>query len=444
MKVVDLFCGCGGLSLGFQKAGYDILAAFDNWDEAVTVYHNNFNHPVIKQDLSDVEQTVEEIIKFNPNMVIGGPPCQDFSSAGKRNENNGRGDLTVSYAKIVAAIKPEWFVMENVDRILKTEKLIEARKVFKDCGYGLTETVLNASFCGVPQRRKRFIMIGHLGEKDGFMSVVLEKRQASKEMTVADYFGNQIDIKYYYRHPRSYARRGIFSVDEPSPTIRGVNRPMPAGYQLHPTDPVTSLEGIRPLTTQERSMIQTFPRDFKFIGTKTGMEQMIGNAVPVNLAKFVGDSIMAYLGIDNPINIAEIQKEFPSEIVNHKSEKPDSGLDTSKNILVSLVKNENVDLFLDGSARIYYTGKKFPSTVALNKLYYFMPYVKKQGIRDLYLIKIARVGSKQEVHPDADENDLRLVFEIEFVKQLFPDYKPMRLKIWETFTDTTLGEIMNI
>ena len=444
MKVVDLFCGCGGLSLGFQKAGYDILAAFDNWDEAVTVYHNNFNHPVIKQDLSDVEQTVEEIIKFNPNMVIGGPPCQDFSSAGKRNENNGRGDLTVSYAKIVAAIKPEWFVMENVDRILKTEKLIEARKVFKDCGYGLTETVLNASFCGVPQRRKRFIMIGHLGEKDGFMSVVLEKRQASKEMTVADYFGNQIDIKYYYRHPRSYARRGIFSVDEPSPTIRGVNRPMPAGYQLHPTDPVTSLEGIRPLTTQERSMIQTFPRDFKFIGTKTGMEQMIGNAVPVNLAKFVGDSIMAYLGIDNPINIAEIQKEFPSEIVNHKSEKPDSGLDTSKNILVSLVKNENVDLFLDGSARIYYTGKKFPSTVALNKLYYFMPYVKKQGIRDLYLIKIARVGSKQEVHPDADENDLRLVFEIEFVKQLFPDYKPIRLKIWETFTDTTLGEIMNI
>lgn len=444
MKVVDLFCGCGGLSLGFQKAGYDILAAFDNWDEAVTVYHNNFNHPVIKQDLSDVEQTVEEVIKFNPNMVIGGPPCQDFSSAGKRNENNGRGDLTVSYAKIVAAIKPEWFVMENVDRILKTEKLIEARKVFKDCGYGLTETVLNASFCGVPQRRKRFIMIGHLGEKDGFMSVVLEKRQASKEMTVADYFGNQIDIKYYYRHPRSYARRGIFSVDEPSPTIRGVNRPMPAGYQLHPTDPVTSLEGIRPLTTQERSMIQTFPRDFKFIGTKTGMEQMIGNAVPVNLAKFVGDSIMAYLGIDNPINIAEIQKEFPSEIVNHKSEKPDSGLDTSKNILVSLVKNENVDLFLDGSARIYYTGKKFPSTVALNKLYYFMPYVKKQGIRDLYLIKIARVGSKQEVHPDADENDLRLVFEIEFVKQLFPDYKPMRLKIWETFTDTTLGEIMNI
>ena len=444
MKVIDLFCGCGGLSLGFQKAGYEVLAAFDNWDEAVTVYHNNFVHPVIKQDLSDVETTVEEIKKFNPDMIIGGPPCQDFSSAGKRNEDNGRGDLTVHYAQIVSAIKPEWFVMENVDRILKTGKLVEARKIFKESGYGLTETVLNASFCGVPQRRKRFIMIGHLGEKDGFMSDVLEKRQASKEMTIKDYFGNQIDIQYYYRHPRSYARRGVFSVDEPSPTIRGVNRPMPAGYKLHPTDPVTSLEGIRPLSTLERSMIQTFPKNFKFIGTKTGMEQMIGNAVPVNLAKFVGDSVMAYIGVSNPIDVSEIQKEFPSEIVNHKTELIDSELDATKNVLVSLVKNDNVDLFLDGSARIYYTGKKFPSTVALNKLYYFMPYVKQQGIRDVYLIKIARVGSKHEVHPDADENDLRLVFEIEFVKQLFDDYKPIHLSIWQTFTDTTLGEIQNL
>lgn len=444
MKVVDLFCGCGGLSLGFQKAGYEILAAFDNWDEAITVYHNNFNHPVLKQDLSDVDQTIAEIKKYNLNMIIGGPPCQDFSSAGKRDENNGRGDLTVSYAQIVTAIRPEWFVMENVDRILKTGKLVEARKIFKDCGYGLTETVLNASFCGVPQRRKRFIMIGHLGEKDGFMSDVLEKRQLSKEMTIADYFGNQIDIKYYYRHPRSYARRGIFSIEEPSPTIRGVNRPMPAGYKLHPTDPVTSLEGIRPLTTQERSMIQTFPKDFRFIGTKTGMEQMIGNAVPVNLAKFVGDSIMAYIGIDNPVNIADIQKEFPSEIVNHKALTIDSELDVKKNVLVSLVKNDNVDLFLDGSARIYYTGKKFPSTVALNKLYFFMPYVKGQGIKDLYLIQVARVGSKNEVHPDADPNDLRLVFEIKFVKQLFEEYMPIHLAIWQTFTDTTLDEVLKL
>ena len=100
-------------------------------------------------------------------------------------------------------------------------------------------------------------------------------------MTVTDALGDELDIKFYYRHPRSYARRGIFSIDEPSPIIRGVNRPIPAGYIPHPTDPIKDLTGIRALTSVERSMIQTFPKDFKFIGTKTSIEQMIGNAVPV-------------------------------------------------------------------------------------------------------------------------------------------------------------------
>ena len=288
IKVIDLFCGCGGLSLGFQKAGFKILAAFDNWDDAITVYHNNFKHPVIKQDLSNVEETISKVAKYKPDMIIGGPPCQDFSSAGKRDENNGRGDLTISYAHVVAAIKPEWFVMENVDRITKTGKLVEAQAILKNCGYGLTCAVLNASLCGVPQRRKRFFMIGHLNDEDDFMEKILEERQSKKEMTVAEYFGNQLDIQYYYRHPRSYVRRGIFSVNEPSPTIRGVNRPIPTGYKLHSNDPVQSLEGVRPLTTLERSMIQTFPRTFKFLGSKTGMEQMIGNAVPVEMARRVG------------------------------------------------------------------------------------------------------------------------------------------------------------
>lgn len=443
IKVIDLFCGCGGLSLGFQKAGFKILAAFDNWDDAITVYHNNFKHPVIKQDLSNVEEAISKVAKYKPDMIIGGPPCQDFSSAGKRDENNGRGDLTISYAHVVAAIKPEWFVMENVDRITKTGKLVEAQAILKNCGYGLTCAVLNASLCGVPQRRKRFFMIGHLNDKDDFMEKILEERQSKKEMTVAEYFGNQLDIQYYYRHPRSYVRRGIFSVNEPSPTIRGVNRPIPTGYKLHSNDPVQSLEGVRPLTTLERSMIQTFPRTFKFLGSKTGMEQMIGNAVPVNLAKFVGDSIMAYLGIDNSVNYEQVLEEYPEEIVNHTEVQvnPSISLEEDKNVLISLVKNDCVDLFLDGSARIYYTGKKFPSTVALNRLYYFMPYVKQKGIRDIYLIKIARVGSKHEIHPDADKNDLRLVFDIEKMGQLFTEYKSVELKIWHTFTDTTIQEL---
>ena len=105
--------------------------------------------------------------------------------------------------------------------------------------------------------------------------------------------------------------------------------------------------------------------------------------------------------------------------------------------------NENVAPYLEQDARIYYTGKDFPSTVELNHLYYFMPYVKKKGIRDLYLIRVARVGSKHEVHPETDPNDLRLVFEIEFVKQLFDDYKQIVLEIWHTYTDTTLENVMS-
>lgn len=443
MKVVDLFCGCGGLSLGFQKAGFDILASFDNWDDALTVYHNNFDHPAYKMDLSDIESAVARVKDFKPQMIIGGPPCQDFSSAGKRDENNGRGDLTISFAQIVVNIKPEWFVMENVDRITKTGKLIEARGLFKSCGYGLTEIVLNASRCGVPQRRKRFFLIGHLNETDDFIKEDLMKRLSEKETTVRDYFGDSLNINYYYRHPRSYVRRGIFSVDEPSPTIRGVNRPLPSGYKLHINDPVDSLDGIRALTTLERSMIQTFPKDFKFIGSKTDMEQMIGNAVPVNLARFVAETILIYLNKDQTINYEQVQQQYPKFIVEHQGYSCpfDNGLHDDKHVLVSLVKSDNVDLFLDGSARVYYTGRKFPSTVALNKLYYFMPYIKKNGIRDLYLIKVARVGSKHEVHPEASKDDLRLVFEIDKIGALFDDYQPIKLKIWETFTDTTLGEI---
>ena len=117
-------------------------------------------------------------------------------------------------------------------------------------------------------------------------------------------------------------------------------------------------------------------------------------------------------------------------------------IDESKNVLISLVKKDNFEQYLDKSAKIYYTGKKFPSKVALNKLYYFMPYLKGKGIRDLYLIKIARVGTRKEGQSGEDKNDFRLVFEIEYVTQLFDDYQLIDLKIWRTFTDTTMKDLL--
>lgn len=118
-------------------------------------------------------------------------------------------------------------------------------------------------------------------------------------------------------------------------------------------------------------------------------------------------------------------------------------VEETKNVLISLVKKDNEKMFLDGSATIYYTGKKFPTSVALNKLFYFMPYIKGKGVRDLFFIKIARLGYRKEGTAEEDRNDLRLVFEVEFVKQLFEDYKPVELKIWQTFTDTTVDKLIN-
>lgn len=294
MEIVDLFSGCGGLSLGFQNTGFEIKSAFDKWEPAVKVYRENFNHPIYDTDLGS-EEGLEFVKSLKPQMIIGGPPCQDFSSAGKRDETLGRADLTVSFANIVSETQPEWFVMENVERIMKSHILKDALQIFKNAGYGISYQVLDASYCGVPQARKRFFLVGHKYSSDNFLNPYFSKNQSSKQMSVFDYLGNSLNLEYYYRHPRSYMRRGIFSIYEPSATIRGVNRPIPKGYNKHDGDPVEITEKVRPLTTKERSLIQTFPEDFIFNGTKTDLEQIIGNAVPVKLAEFVANCINEYI-----------------------------------------------------------------------------------------------------------------------------------------------------
>ncbi|MCZ2203270.1 MAG: DNA cytosine methyltransferase, partial [Cylindrospermopsis raciborskii PAMP2012] len=294
MRTVDLFSGCGGLSLGFQNAGFEIVAAFDQWKAAVKVYRDNFHHPIYDTDLG-TQAGLEFVKDLKPQIIIGGPPCQDFSSAGKRDETLGRANLTISYANIVVATKPEWFVMENVERIIKSPILQEALFIFKQAGYGISYQVLDASLCGVPQSRKRFFLVGNQHSNDNFLNPYLHKNQANKPMTLCEYFGDSLGIEYYYRHPRSYARRGIFSIYEPSPTIRGVNRPIPKGYKKHNGDPIEISDQVRPLTTKERSLIQTFPKDFILNGSKTDLEQIIGNAVPIKLAEYVANCINEYI-----------------------------------------------------------------------------------------------------------------------------------------------------
>lgn len=294
MKAIDLFSGCGGMSLGFINAGVEVVAAFDNWKTAKEIYELNFDHPFYHVDLMSKEpEYVLKDLKFD--MIIGGPPCQDFSIAGNRDDNGKRANMTIRFAELVVQNQPEWFVMENVYNITRSKVLPEAIKIFKQGGYGLTFEVLNASYLGVPQARQRFFMIGRLGEKDGFIREEMLSNHSDYPMTVKDYFGDELNLDYYYAHPRSYNRRAIFSVNEPSSTIRGVNRPIPKTYKRHPADKSEPNESIRALTTKERSLIQTFPADFKLVGAKTNLEQAIGNAVPVKMAEHIANAINTYL-----------------------------------------------------------------------------------------------------------------------------------------------------
>lgn len=224
----------------------------------------------------------------------------------------------------------------------------------------------------------------------------------------------------------------------------------------------TSIVGCRQreLTLRECARLQSFPDTFQPDIVDAQAYKQFGNAVNVEVVKLFakylfGDkaTIKKYAkpsdgpSIARTVDFLQLKEQYPDEIVNNTivAKLPDTeALDITKNLLVSLVKADNMEQYLDQSAKIYYTGKKFPSTVALNKLYYFMPYIKGKGIKDLYFIKIARVGTRKEGQLDNDPNDFRLVFEIEFVKQLFDAYRKVHLDIWQTFKDTKLGSVINL
>ena len=287
LRTVDLFAGAGGLSLGFELAGFEIVAAYDWWEPAVDCYRANFKHPVHRWDLQDVETTVEHVASYKPQLIVGGPPCQDFSSAGKRTEGN-NASLTESFAEIAVSCNPDTIVMENVPRAKSSWAWQGAKELFVGAGYNCVEVVLDASYYGAPQIRKRVFCIAVKAQNPEVIVEQIQDTSTSEQLSVADYMGSELDITDYYRHPRNYSRRAVYSIYEPSATIRGVNRPVPPSYPGHPLDTAPA-HTVNPLTTHQRGRIQTFPKDWQWPdqGSKAKTEQLIGNAVPVELAKTV-------------------------------------------------------------------------------------------------------------------------------------------------------------
>ena len=183
---------------------------------------------------------------------------------------------------------------------------------------------------------------------------------------------------------------------------------------------------------------------------------LMGNALVCGIVEIIGKSLYRAIYDEEPVSSNPISAKRDKQPVfkfdlfaNEKIDlvvnapKKTYTLDPTKHLLIGLVKLDNQDYFLDGApTKIYYTGKTkaFPSTIALNKLYYFMPYIKGKGVKDLYLIRIARIGNKAEINKGSKETDPRLVFELEYLESL-PEYKPVKLNIFNTFRDTVLGSL---
>lgn len=184
---------------------------------------------------------------------------------------------------------------------------------------------------------------------------------------------------------------------------------------------------------------------------------LMGNALVCGVVEVVGKSLYRAIYGEEPVSSNPIYTKrdkqpifkfdlFAEERVNLVVNAPKKTytLDPTKHLLVGLVKLDNQDYFLDGApTKVYYTGKtkSFPSTIALNKLYYFMPYIKGKGVKDLYLIRIARIGSKAEINKASHDTDPRLVFELEYLESL-PEYKPIKLNIFNSFRDTVLESVL--
>lgn len=499
MNVVSLFAGCGGLDLGFERAGFNVIWA-NEFDNSI---HDTYrlNHPNTFLNTADI-RTISGADVPDCDGIIGGPPCQSWSEGGKqRGIKDPRGQLFFDYIRIVKEKKPKFFVIENVKGILE-EKHKSSLDGFitslKDVGYNVTHELLNAADYKVPQDRFRVFFIGirnDLSNKfvfpDSINSPRITLRQAIGDITEEPrfFYTNKVESinssrlnhdVYTGPYDAKYmARNRVRGWDEVSFTMQAQARNAPQ----HPQTPkmgfisssqrcfVKGFEHLyRRLSIRECARIQTFPDNFEFLYTdvKDGYK-MVGNAVPPRLAWYLAIQMKKAFSDEMTIEtnekeavkneviketpICKIVEQYSSTILNNvKSESIDKielteeniTEDLDKHVFIGLVKSDNIQLYINHSAKIYYTGKKFPSCIAQDKLFYFMPYLKGKGVRDLYFINVIRVGSKREAHPECNDTDIRLVFEIEYVRQLYAEYIPIHLNIWRTFTDTTLGELVKL
>jgi len=357
-KVIDLFCGCGGFSKGFQQADFDVLLGLDAWADAVQTYEYNFRQAVaLHADICDIDAA--GILKHlgpdgqDIDVVVGGPPCQGFSVSGKRLIDDPRNRLYKSFVELVGGIRPRVFAMENVPgivRLFNGQVRDEIMRDFEELGYRVSMRLLPSDNFGVPQKRQRVFFVGVCGDKITktlkftFPEVThgeglgLEPLQTCKDaISDLDFIGDDTVISeegHYLLPPETgyqhKMRAGCNILYNHVATVhtaktRSIINLVPDGgnYKDLPIDlqatrrvniAWTRMNSNKPCftidtghnhhfhyranrvpTARESARIQSFPDNFRFLGIKTSQLKQIGNAVPPLLAQRLAEQIRLIL-----------------------------------------------------------------------------------------------------------------------------------------------------
>lgn len=338
-NVIDLFCGCGGLSYGFERAGFNVLLGIDNDEKALETFElNHKNAKTICGDITQIryEEDIKQIIGYKRiDVIIGGPPCQGMSLSGPRKFDDPRNKLYLSYIRLVEEIRPKMFVIENVPGLVGLfggqikDSIIEE---FTNMGYSIQYKILCASQHGVPQNRKRVVFVGsRIGEfeypktqsheitcemalsdlpslEDEIGQEVMEYRteprndyqklmrkrsrevynhiaachseRVKKIISLVPDGGNYKDLPEEYAHSRNFHVAWTrFASNKPAPTIDTGHR-----HHFH-------YKYNRVPTVRECARLQSFPDDFIFLGNKTQQFRQVGNAVPPIMAQEIASKV---------------------------------------------------------------------------------------------------------------------------------------------------------
>jgi DNA (cytosine-5)-methyltransferase 1 len=346
MKIIDLFSGVGGLSQGFEWNGFEPVVAIDFWDDAIKTYNHNRKDKVgISMDVTQFnDELLPNILKEHKiDGIIGGPPCQGFSTArlsnatekiGKINES--RNHLYLEFFRTVNIVRPKFFLIENVRGLVSANKGAFVKDIierFGSIGYNVSYKILNASDYGVPQNRQRVFFVGLLEGEFEFPEK-FDYKVSTKEAIMDLIQSNEEDVQKYSTPSKNeyqkLMRNGKKTIKNHEVTIHneqttnvismvpngGNIKSLPPEYwnirkynkafqRMNSELPSNTIdtghrnyfhyEANRISTARESARIQSFPDSFEFLGTKGSQYKQVGNAVPPLLAKVLAKKIKSYL-----------------------------------------------------------------------------------------------------------------------------------------------------